>query len=117
MPGPDDAPYVVVLTTLGSAEDAREFVRLLVTRRVVACGTILPNATSLYRWKGAVTEATEAVVVLKTRRDRWQDLLDAVRSLHPYEVPELLALPVQKGLEAYLDWIASETMPGGSESV
>ena len=109
MPGPDDAPFLVVLTTLGNVEDARSFVRELVTRKMVACGTILPSATSIYRWEGAVTEVTEAVVLLKTRRERWQDLLAAARSLHPYEVPELLALPVQKGLDAYLDWIASET--------
>ena len=75
----------------------------------MACGTILPDSTSIYRWEGAVTEATESVVLLKTRRERWPDLEAASRSLHPYKVPELLGVPVAQGLERYLRWIGSET--------
>jgi len=116
VPANPDAPYLVVLTTLGTVEEARNFVRGLVTRRVVACGTILSNATSIYRWDGAVTEVTEAVVLLKTRRERWAELVDAARTLHPYDVPELLALPVEAGLEAYLNWVSSETITGESGS-
>ena len=111
-----DPPYLVVLTTLGNVEEARNLVRELVNRRVVACGTILPGATSIYRWEGTLTEATEVVVLLKTRGERWADLLNAVRTLHPYEVPELLALPVELGLPAYLDWVAGETISGESGS-
>ncbi|MBI4419774.1 MAG: divalent-cation tolerance protein CutA [Gemmatimonadetes bacterium] len=107
-----DPPYLVALTTFGSMEEARSFVRELVNRRLVACGTILPQGTSIYRWEGTLTEATEAVVLLKTRGERWADLLNAVRTLHPYDVPELLALPVEHGLQAYLDWMASETTSG-----
>lgn len=116
MPANSDTRYVVVLTTLGSVEEARNIVRELVARRVVACGTILPNATSIYHWEGAVTEAVEAVVLLKTRLERWGDLRDAVRALHPYEVPELLALPVEEGLEAYLAWVGGETISRESSS-
>jgi periplasmic divalent cation tolerance protein len=100
---------MVALTTLGSVEEARAFVRALVDRQLIACGTVLPQATSIYRWEGKVTEEAEAVVLLKTRRERWGDLLDATRTLHPYKVPELLALPVGDGLPAYLDWVTSET--------
>lgn len=57
-----------------------------------------------------MTEATEAVVILKTRRERWDDLVEATRKLHPYKVPELLGLPVNHGLDRYLDWISSETV-------
>ncbi|MSR06018.1 MAG: divalent-cation tolerance protein CutA [Gemmatimonadetes bacterium] len=101
---------MVVLTTLGNAEDAHAFVRALVDRRLVACGTIVPGARSIYRWKGKIADEHEAVVLLKTQRDRWPDLVDAVRTLHPYKVPELLALPVSEGLPAYLDWVTSETI-------
>jgi periplasmic divalent cation tolerance protein len=97
------------MTTLGSIEEARGFVHELVTRSIVACGTILPQATSIYRWDGAMTEATEAVVLLKTTRERWDDLVEATRELHPYKVPELLSLTVTHGLDRYLEWITSET--------
>lgn len=116
MPAQGSASHIVVLTTLENTEQARTLVRQLVDRRVIACGTVFEHVTSLYRWKGAVEEATETQVLLKTRRDRWADLLAAVRELHPYEVPELLALPVEEGLAPYLEWVAGETIAedGGS---
>jgi periplasmic divalent cation tolerance protein len=101
--------FVVALTTLGSPEQARQLVRRLVDQRLIACGTIVPRATSVYRWRGQVTEEEEVVVLLKTARSRWQALEAAVKAQHPYEVPELLALPVTAGLDRYLDWIDSET--------
>lgn len=106
----EDSPYIVVLTTLGSAEDAHAFVRALVDRRLVACGTIVPGARSVYRWEGRIADESEAIVLLKTRRERWTELQDVARTLHPYKVPELLALSVSDGLPAYLDWVASETI-------
>jgi periplasmic divalent cation tolerance protein len=109
VPEAGDSPYLVVFTTLGTVEEARTFVHELVRRKLVACGTILPNATSIYRWEGTVTEASESVVLLKTRRERWQDLEVATRSIHPYQVPELLGVPVAQGLEPYLRWIGRET--------
>lgn len=104
-----DNEHLVVLTTLASVEEARGLVRRLVEDRLVACGTILDRATSIYRWEGDVTEASEAVVLMKTRRDRWAALAATVDQLHPYDVPELLALPVEAGLGAYLDWVTAET--------
>lgn len=101
---------IVVLTTLGTLEEARTLVRRLVEQRLVACGTILDRALSIYRWKGEIQESTEAVVLLKTRRELWNELLQAVEALHPYEVPELLQLPVDSGLERYLDWLKAETL-------
>lgn len=106
----EDSPFIVVLTTLGSAEDAHAFVRALVDRRLVACGTIVPGARSVYRWEGKIADEHEAIVLLKTRRDRWTELQQAARTLHPYKVPELLALAVSDGLPAYLDWVSSETI-------
>ena len=106
----EDSPFIVVLTTMGNAEDAHAFVRALVDQRLVACGTIVPGARSIYRWEGKIADEQESVVLLKTRRERWDDLCSAVRELHPYKVPELLALPVSDGLPAYLEWVASETI-------
>ncbi|HEX4601909.1 MAG TPA: divalent-cation tolerance protein CutA [Gemmatimonadales bacterium] len=101
---------LVVLTTLASEQDARAFVTALVAERVVACGTMLPGARSIYRWQGTVREEAEVVVLLKTDSAKWDALSAAVRARHPYEVPELLALPVTRGLEPYLAWLASEVV-------
>ncbi len=99
---------LLVLTTLASADEARGFVRALVDARLVACGTLLPGATSIYRWEGTITEEPEVVVLLKTDAARWDALAAAVQQRHPYQVPELLALPVARGLPAYLSWLAGE---------
>jgi periplasmic divalent cation tolerance protein len=99
---------LVVLTTLATDADARALVTALVAARVVACGTLLTGARSIYRWKGRVTEEAEVVVLLKTDQSKWDALCAAVRERHPYEVPELLALPVARGLDRYLSWLASE---------
>lgn len=104
-----DQTPLVVLTTLPTVGAARAFVRRAVDERVVACGTILPDTTSIYRWEDAVTEETETVVFLKTRRDRWEALVRLTEDSHPYDVPELLALPVTAGLPDYLAWMAAET--------
>ncbi len=102
--------HLVVLTTVGGEDDARGLIRGLVEDRVVACGTIVA-ANSIFRWEGAVTEERETLVLLKTRRACWVDLESAVKRRHPYEVPELLALPVEAGLDAYLQWVDKETSP------
>lgn len=103
------AEFVVALTTLGNPGQAKALVRRLVDERVIACGTIVPRATSVYRWHGQVTEEEEVVVLLKTAKSRWPALQAAVQAQHPYEVPELLALPVTAGLDRYLEWMDSET--------
>lgn len=104
---------LVVLTTLPSEPVARELVNRLVEDRVIACGTVLGGARSIYRWEGRVEQADEAQVILKTRRGRWDDLVAAIRRHHPYDVPELLALPVELGLPTYLAWVHDETCPEG----
>lgn len=101
---------LVLLTTIGSAAAARTLIRGLVRDRLVACGTLLPRTTSIYRWEGAVKEESEVVVLLKTDASRWEALSAAVRERHPYDVPELLALPVERGSEDYLSWLAGEVM-------
>lgn len=100
---------IVVLTTVATPDEAVALVRTLLDRRLIACGTLFPGARSLYRWEGKVADEQEVVVLLKTRSARLDSLRVAFGELHPYKVPELLAVPVEAGLERYLQWISSET--------
>lgn len=100
---------MVVMTTLSSPEEAVTFVRALLERRLIACGTMLPGTRSLYRWEGRIADEQEVVVLLKTRSARLESLQIAFQELHPYKVPELLALPVETGLAKYVEWINTET--------
>jgi len=100
---------VVVLTTIANSDAAVTLIRELLDRRLIACGTVLPGARSLYRWEGKLADEVEAVLLLKTRSGCIEGLRRAFDELHPYKVPELLAIPVTGGLERYLGWINSET--------
>jgi periplasmic divalent cation tolerance protein len=100
---------IVVLTTVASEDEAVKLVRILLERRLVACGTLLPGARSLYRWQGKIADEREVMVLLKTRSAQLESLQGAFSELHPYRVPELLALAVAGGMEKYLDWISNET--------
>ena len=100
---------IVVLTTITTAEEGVALIRALLERRLIACGTLMPGARSLYRWKGKIADEQETIVLLKTRAARLEGLRLAFDDLHPYKVPELLALPVSAGTEKYLEWIDGET--------
>lgn len=100
---------VVVLTTLANSDDAVKLIRTLLERRLIACGTVLPESRSIYRWEDKIADEKEAVVMLKTRSACVHGLERAFKELHPYKVPELLAVPVSGGLERYLGWINDET--------
>lgn len=100
---------IVVLTTVASQEEAVTLIRALLDRRLIACGTLLPGARSLYRWEAKVADESEVLVLLKTRGARLDSLEAAFADLHPYKVPELLALPVAAGTDRYLGWIDKET--------
>ena len=97
------------MTTVSSNDEAIALVRGLLERRLIACGTILPAARSLYRWEGRIADEQEHVILLKTRGTLVDSLQMAFAELHPYKVPELLALPVNAGLEKYVSWITTET--------
>lgn len=100
---------VVVMTTVASEEEAVQLVRTLLDRRLIACGTLVPGARSLYRWQGKIADEREVMVMLKTRSACLDSLREAFGEIHPYKVPELLALPVSAGLPKYLEWINGET--------
>lgn len=100
---------LLVLSNLPDAPSAQALARMLVQQRLAACVNILPAVQSVYRWQGAIEEATETTVLIKTTPARYAELEAAIRGEHPYEVPEIIALPVAAGLPAYLDWVVSET--------
>ena len=100
---------LVALSTVGNAADARRIARALVERRLAACVNVVPGLTSVYSWKGAVETDEEVLLVIKTRRARFEALRAALLELHPYELPELIALPVEAGHPPYLDWLDAST--------
>lgn len=98
---------IVVLVTCGSGKQARKIARALVERRLAACVNILPGTVaSVYRWKGKVESAKEILLIIKTARGRFAALQRAVRELHRYDVPEIIALPIVAGSSNYLAWLA-----------
>jgi periplasmic divalent cation tolerance protein len=103
---------VIVLSTWPAESDPASMATALVDERLAACVNILPAMESVYRWQGAVERAVERQVVVKTTAARVPDLLARLKSLHPYEVPEMLVLPVSGGGEAYLRWIRDSTTQG-----
>lgn len=101
---------IVVLSTCDSAQQAERIGRHLVEKRLAACVNIVPGARSIYRWKGAVEEASEFMLLIKSRRDLFPELRQELGKIHSYEVPEAIALPVVDGSEAYLSWIDKELL-------
>jgi periplasmic divalent cation tolerance protein len=99
---------IVVLTACDSEEKAAELARALVEQKVAACVNILPGVRSIYHWQGKVEDASEWQLVIKSRRDLFPKLKEAIAAVHSYEVPEVLALPVVDGSEAYLSWLDRE---------
>jgi len=105
----DRRGHVQVMTTVASRKDARRIAGLLVDRRLAACVQVLGPIVSTYRWKGRVETAKEWLCLVKTRKSLYRRLEAAIRGIHPYEVPEILVLPVVAGSRTYLDWLDRET--------
>lgn len=100
---------LLVLSNLPDRATAEKLAEALIHKRVAACVNILAPCRSVYRWKGAVQHAEEYPVLIKTTRERYAALEAAIREVHPYELPEIVAVPIERGLPAYLDWVATET--------
>jgi periplasmic divalent cation tolerance protein len=101
----------VVLATVPDAEVGRRLARTLLEEGLIACANLVPAVVSLYRWEGEVQEEGEALLLLKSRMELVPRLLERIPELHPYELPEVLALPVAGGLPAYCRWVLDETEP------
>jgi periplasmic divalent cation tolerance protein len=100
---------LLVLTNVPDAATARHIARQLIERQVAACVNSMPGVHSTYRWQGVLEETHEVTLFIKTTQVRYAELERELKSLHPYEIPEIIAVPVIHGLPAYLDWIAEET--------
>jgi periplasmic divalent cation tolerance protein len=104
-----DRDVLLVMSTLPDLAVAQQLARTLIERRLAACVSVLAPCTSVYRWRGTVEQAAEVPVLIKTTAGRYAELESALRVLHPYELPEIIAVPVTHGLPGYLDWVAAET--------
>ncbi len=103
--------YVVLITA--PPGEAAGIARRLVEERVAACVNVVERVRSIYWWEGRVQEDSESLLVAKTRGDALERLVSLVREIHPYQVPEVLALPVERGLREYLDWVCGEVRASG----
>lgn len=98
---------LLAISTFPDAELARSVSRQLVEQKLAACANIGSDVESIYHWQGKIEEGRETLVFFKTTRSRFDEFQRVLRSLHPYEVPEIVAVPIADGLPAYLEWVES----------
>ncbi len=104
-----DTRALVVLTTLPTSQSAAEIARVLVEEQLAACVNMVPAVRSIYRWQGAISDETETLAIIKTTTDRYDALAARLIVLHPYEVPEVIALTIHDGHAPYLAWLIGST--------
>lgn len=102
---------VVVLSTAGSSEEAERIAAALVDERLAACVNLVAPLTSIYRWQGKIERSSEVLLVIKTRQSLVTRLIARLTTLHSYDVPEAIALPITSGARDYLAWLMAETAP------
>ncbi|MGH8726935.1 MAG: divalent-cation tolerance protein CutA [Burkholderiales bacterium] len=103
---------LIVLTNLPDRESAEQLARRLVERRVAACVNVLAECGSIYRWEGKLENAREVPMLIKTTSARYAEVEREIKAAHPYELPEIVAVPVAAGLQRYLDWVEAESCAG-----
>jgi len=101
----DTADVIIIYCTVPDTATGERIAQRLVEYRLAACVNLLPGATSVYRWKGRVEKETESLLMIKARAADYKSVEAAIRSQHPYELPEIIAVPVSNGLAEYLDWV------------
>ena len=99
---------VVILSTVGSQEDAESIARTLVEERLAACVSIVPGLTSLYWWEGKISRDSEVLLIIKTSEQAYERLEARLREIHPYQVPEIVALRAERVYEGYMEWLEGE---------
>jgi len=102
---------LVVFSTFANEDDAARVARTLVEERLIACANLLPGARSIYRFNDAVADEREVVVLMKTRKQDWTAFLSRLHDLHPYDVPECIAVRVAAGAPRYMEWLDSALAP------
>jgi periplasmic divalent cation tolerance protein len=101
--------YIQVFTTAEKKEDAERIAKNVVEKRLAACVQIIGPASSTYWWKNNVETSSEWLIIMKTKKNVYPKLEKSIKELHPYEVPEILAMPVVAGSKQYLEWLDNET--------
>ena len=109
---PAPAEFVVVLITVPDDEVAGRLAHTLVSEKLAACVNVLPSVRSVYAWEGKICNEGELLCLVKTRRELFPALRERVLALHPYQVPEIVALPLVEGSDMYLAWLRESTRPG-----
>jgi len=99
----------VILVTVANQEEAVRIGEGVVKAKLAACANVVPGIRSIYRWKGKVVNSQEFLLILKSSKARSSELEKAIKAMHTYETPEIIALPVKKGLDRYLRWVQTET--------
>ncbi len=97
--------FIQVLTTAGTKEDAQKIAQSVVEKRLAGCAQVIGPITSTYRWEGKLETAEEWLCIIKSRKDLYKELEKAIQQIHPYKVPEILAVPVVEGSQSYMEWL------------
>ncbi|MHA1238475.1 MAG: divalent-cation tolerance protein CutA [Candidatus Odinarchaeia archaeon] len=97
--------YKLVIVTASSLEEAEKIAETLVKDKKAACVNLISNVTSVYSWKGKLCKDSEVILLIKTIQEKLEDVILTVKSIHSYEVPEIISIPIEKGLEEYLEWV------------
>ncbi|HTY23304.1 MAG TPA: divalent-cation tolerance protein CutA [Desulfomonilaceae bacterium] len=103
--------YILCLVTIDDLAKAAEIAEVLVEKGLAACVNIVPEIQSIYRWKGKICNDTERLMIIKTRKSLFEELEKTVKNMHPYEVPEIISVEIDRGLSEYLRWIDDSTEP------
>ena len=105
----EDVKHILVLSTCPGSISAKKMAQELVTEKLAACVNVIPGVQSFFSWVGKVDTANEHMLVIKTTRDRYPALEKKIKKIHPYELPEIIAVPIETGLAGYLNWITKNT--------
>jgi periplasmic divalent cation tolerance protein len=101
--------YIVVFVTASSAKEAEKIASGIISAKLAACVNIVPNVKSIFTWKGKKESCKEALLIIKTKKDKFARLKEKVKKLHSYDTPEIISIPIQDGYKPYLDWIDEVT--------
>ena len=100
---------IQVFTSVEKQEDAEKIASTLIENRLAACVQIIPRIESLFWWQGKIEKAKESLVIIKTRKGLFDEVVSSIKSVHPYEVPEIISMPILQGNERYIEWLLKET--------
>ena len=106
---PNNEKFILVLSTFPASTSVKDIAEILVNEKLAACINIIPEVQSVFRWKDKVDNAPENILIIKTTLNLYDILERRIKELHPYELPEIIAVPIEKGLTEYLDWVSENT--------